>query len=72
MLARVGRFDPRQLFHFFIQCICPGVPINVQMMNTVLKVKLENGQSFSPAEVLAEMENKRSLEPNRVSGVRYR
>ena len=44
----------------------PGVDVNIQVFNTMLRVRLENEQSFSPSQVLAEIETQRQLIPNRV------
>jgi len=37
------------------------------MYNALLKAKLENGQSFSPVDMLTEIEVTKQLVPNRVS-----
>ena len=39
---------------------------NIQLYNALLRVKLENGDAFEPAEVLNDIEVKRQLLPNRV------
>jgi hypothetical protein len=43
-----------------------GVDFNIQMYNALLKAKLENGQTFSPVDMLTEIEVTKQLVPNRV------
>jgi len=42
------------------------VEFNIQLYNALLRVKLENGEGFAPAEVLNDIEMQRQLVPNRV------
>ena len=46
-----------------------GVEHSIQLCNALLRVKLENGESFSPVEVLNDIEMQRQLVPNRVCSV---
>jgi len=48
---------------------CTGVEFNIQVCNALLRVKLENGEAFTPAEALSDIEQKRQLIPNRVGFV---
>jgi len=49
--------------------VCAGVEYSIQLYNALLRVKLENGDAFSPVEVLDDIEVKKQLIPNRVSTV---
>jgi len=42
------------------------VEFNIQLYNALLRVKLENGEAFAPAEALDDIEVQRQLIPNRV------
>ena len=46
--------------------ICSGAEFNIQVCNALLRVKLENGEAFTPAEALSDIEGRRQLIPNRV------
>ena len=43
-----------------------GTEFNIQLYNALLRVKLENGEAFVPAEVLNDIEVQKQLVPNRV------
>jgi len=45
------------------------VEFNIQICNALLRVRLENGEDFSPTEALSDIEGQRQLVPNRVGFV---
>ena len=36
--------------------LCSGVEFNIQICNALLRVRLENGESFTPVEALSDIE----------------
>ena len=46
--------------------VLSGTEMNIQLYNAMLRTKLENNQTFSPVEVLTDLENVKQLVPNKV------